>query len=583
MDFGIGELPTAGGENHANDTVVSQDKQDPYIPGSVASMKDMDLQPPPGALPYLVPKANVSRESLHSLSDPRDDPYGAIYSSTPPSPGGAFSPFSDQHSIRSSRNLLPPPSNPEELGPNLTFKPLSRVPSPLAFPDDSQQTSRSSPSKVLPHSYPGVSEPNRTVSPSNSPSRSPLQERVTTREILREPEPIALPKRLASPAFADYEQTNVAQQLDHAAFDLAIPAPIYHPSRTSLSSHANVEQRMVTLEESETTQLAGNGVQEYQVVGTQAWGSDCNFESLEDSSHNRITKRVERDESRVYVEEDEDQAKRIQSFYKEYYNNNDAHYYDGSEEWESLPQSNNHELHSQSRPPMPSNYDKPEWHDSVEQYYDDQNWHQANDNAFYQGEPYDHPQYNHNPVGFDINSQWQFPPTRPSYHSRPSTSYSTSSLPSRARTPTRPVEPLTDLPSARYKLNDLASPVSFSKPRRFAGTGGRDSPINRPASPAQVLSSSRSHLAELPVPHRLRRSGSFSSIEFAPMRKYAPSEVDVGDTASIRSLARTEASLMAVGAGAGRVDRLPQDLVPVGRSGAMASLRPQNYDGNRYI
>lgn len=86
MDFGIGELPTAGGENHVNDTVVSRDKQDPYIPGSVASMKDMDLQPPPGALPYLVPKANVSRESLHSLSDPRDDPYGAIYSSTPPSP-----------------------------------------------------------------------------------------------------------------------------------------------------------------------------------------------------------------------------------------------------------------------------------------------------------------------------------------------------------------------------------------------------------------------------------------------------------------------------------------------------------------
>ena len=67
------------------------------------------------------------------------------------------------------------------------------------------------------------------------------------------------------------------------------------------------------------------------------------------------------------------------------------------------------------------------------------------------------------------------------------------------------------------------------------------------------------------------------------MRKYAGSEVDAGDTASIRSLARTEQSLMAVSSGAGRIDRLPQDLIPLGKSGALSSLRPQNYDGNRYI
>jgi hypothetical protein len=67
------------------------------------------------------------------------------------------------------------------------------------------------------------------------------------------------------------------------------------------------------------------------------------------------------------------------------------------------------------------------------------------------------------------------------------------------------------------------------------------------------------------------------------MRKYAGSEVDAGDTASIRSFARTEQSLMAVSAGAGRINRLPQDVVPLGKSGALASLRPQNYNGNRYI
>jgi len=67
------------------------------------------------------------------------------------------------------------------------------------------------------------------------------------------------------------------------------------------------------------------------------------------------------------------------------------------------------------------------------------------------------------------------------------------------------------------------------------------------------------------------------------VRKYAGSEVDAGDTASIRSLARTEQSLMAVSGGAGRIDRLPQDLVPMGKRGALANLRPQNYNGNRYI
>jgi hypothetical protein len=102
-----------------------------------------------------------------------------------------------------------------------------------------------------------------------------------------------------------------------------------------------------------------------------------------------------------------------------------------------------------------------------------------------------------------------------------------------------------------------------------------------------VLSSSWSNLQDLPTPHRLRRSGSFSSIDFAPVRKFAgTTEVDAGDTGSIRSMrsiARTEASLMAVSAGAGRVNKLPQDLVPLGKAGMMAQLRPQNYGDVRYV
>ena len=48
-------------------------------------------------------------------------------------------------------------------------------------------------------------------------------------------------------------------------------------------------------------------------------------------------------------------------------------------------------------------------------------------------------------------------------------------------------------------------------------------------------------------------------------------------------MARTEASLMAVSAGAGGVNRLPQDLVPMGKAGALSNLRPQNYENVRYV
>ena len=556
MDAGVGELPAAGPGGGAAIDLGSIEKQDAYLEGRSASLRDMDLQPPPPALPYLVPKANVSRESLHSLSDPRDNPYAAIYTSAPPSPTvGVFSPFSDQASIsgRSGRSLLAPSSTQYEQNSNLALKPPSRAPSPLAIADYHQQQLRD---ESLPNATRNSHAPSLDIPPSSPAKfhpRSPLGERqIQEAEVSRE--------NPFSPESTTEE--NVAD-VSHAE----------NPSRTfAVTSPEPIAQRVKSIIDFESRV---NSAQTSREISTYSAG----FDEQRPDSHAeaeafpaRTSHNYQDTELRVEGEADEDRAKRIQSVYKEYWS--DSQYYDGSEDWEALQQNNKTAAGHQPRPPMPPKNVNPTWRDSAGDYYEAQNW-QHETRGYPQYEYYDEPHY-HRQVGLGIDSQWDSPPPRPS------TSYSTSSLPPRTRTPSKPLEPLTDLPTARYKLDELASPISFSKPRRFAGSGGRDSPA-RPASPAQVLSSSWSNLSELPVPHRLRRSGSFSSLDFAPVRKFAPSEVDVGDTGSIRSLARTEASLMAVSAGAGRVDRLPQDLVPMGKSGAMSNLRPQNYGDIRYF
>ena len=590
MDFGIGDIPGSSKSGQLNDAATGplNDKQDPYLPGNAASLKDLDLQPPPGALPYLVPKANVSRESLHSLSDPRDNPYGAIYSSRPPSPNGTFSPFSDQHSIggRSTRNLLAPTPQVDDNNPNSAFKPTSRVPSALGISEMEIPAGPRglSPSKMLAHALSEIPAPPVAYSPSKSPSHSPVREPTSVSQGRAEQN--GFDRNTMSSAMSPVdpvESFDNVQPIEHTSpvTELQYPIPTspqntllknnaYHvPSHEAFNSTSRSQGRL-------NEEIADHFSPQTNEVypSDETWKDDPAFQQNSKTSNNV---------GHGNAEESEDHAKRIQSVYNEYWN--DGGYYDGSEEWESLPHHGNIESQYHSKPAMTENYNSTGRHDSPQDYYEGDKWTQepTSQDPYYYHDGYSNSQNAHDGVGLGINGHLQSPPARPSYYSRPSTSYSTSSLPSRARTPSKPLEPLNDLPSARYKLDDLASPISFSKPRRFAGSAGRASPVNRPASPAQVLNSSWSHLSELPVPHRLRRSGSFSSIEFAPVRKYAGSEVDAGDTGSIRSLARTEASLMAVSAGAGRVNRLPQDLVPMGKGGALSSLRPQNYDNVRYV
>lgn len=571
MDAGVGELPAPGPRSGASD-LGSIEKRDPYREGSTASLKDMDLQPPPPALPYLVPKANVSRESLHSLSDPRDNPYAAIYTSAPPSPTvGAFSPFSDQASIsgRSGRGLLAPSSISYDQNSNLALRPPSRAPSPLAIADYPQDQSRGESPPNATRTSRGQSFDIPTPSPAKSRPRSPLRERQVQAPEESQNNPFSSEAANDEKVAEFSRKSPVEPKLYSEIHVNSIPATNSEPIEAQNTKSLNNSEVII-----DNTPVSRELDAYHAGFDSRTRDGHVERESFQvQPSHN-----YQDTEYRIEGEADEDRAKRIQSVYKEYWS--DSQYYDGSEDWEALQQTHRKDAAYEPRPPMPPKNARPAWRDSAQDYYEAQNW-QHEDTRGYQYEHYGEPQYQ-NHIGLGIEPQWDSLPPRPSIYSRPSTSYSTSSLPSRTRIPSKPLEPLADLPTQRYKLDELASPISFSKPRRFAGSAGRDSPA-RSASPAQVLSPSWSSLAELPVPHRLRRSGSFSSLDFAPARKFAPSEVDAGDSGSIRSFARTEASLMAVSAGAGRVDRLPQDLVPMGKSGAMANLRPQNYGDIRYF
>jgi hypothetical protein len=586
---GVGEIPLPMDGHEGNHGFDSAEKDDMFRSGTPSSMM-RDLREPVGPLPYLVPKATVSRESLHSLSDPRDNPYGAIYTSAPPSPGpGGASPFSDQASISglSNRHLLPPGDDPP-FSPSI--KPPPRVPSPLAF------------SHPLPTSI--QSDQEEGTARYNSPASRLDDKHADLPLELPNAPPLASVREHQSPAtksvFHEHLPPTKEADLPSLTNSEASEPPVQSPRETQSKQPDFSPTVRLTPGEFEQNEVVTvpdtKSLDRFEQVGTlrdeaQRGTNDSQRSPvISDTEHPAETPHRYHGNEFWDNEPDEDRAKRIQSVYREYWN--DSQYYDGSEEWESLPQSSTYHAVHQPQPMRATDfqhnrsawrdsaqnyYEGSVWRDSAQDYYEQHDWQNGQDHAHLHREKHSQ-SFDEGSIGLGIRSNHA---PHPSHYSRPSLSYSTSSIAARSQTP-QLTEPLTELPGARYKLNEMASPIAYSKPKRFVGAAGRETPVARSASPVQVLSSSWSTLPELPVPHRLRRSGSFSSIEFAPTRKYAGSEVDIGDTASVRSFARTEASLMAVSAGAGRVNRLPQDIVPLGKAGMLASLRPQNYSDVRY-
>ncbi|KAK3673808.1 hypothetical protein LTR78_006363 [Recurvomyces mirabilis] len=140
-----------------------------------------------------------------------------------------------------------------------------------------------------------------------------------------------------------------------------------------------------------------------------------------------------------------------------------------------------------------------------------------------------------------------------------------------------------------HKLKDfdsvISTPIDFAPPSTFRSMqngSAPDSPtgLSRPYSPSvrafTPLVASYDELSVMPSPHMLRRSGTFTALDFAPPGRLGQHNDNASDAGSIRS-ARSGISarqMDAVRAGAYRVSRIPKEMVTT-KEDLAAQLRPK--------
>ncbi|KAL8926402.1 MAG: hypothetical protein Q9208_002945 [Pyrenodesmia sp. 3 TL-2023] len=134
-----------------------------------------------------------------------------------------------------------------------------------------------------------------------------------------------------------------------------------------------------------------------------------------------------------------------------------------------------------------------------------------------------------------------------------------------------PPGPLQILPSPHLlKEDSFALPIDFAPPTSYKErqAGRPESPRggSRPYSPMVSahlpLASSFDDLSVMPSPHLLRKSGTFTALDFAPPPRFKSSD-NGSDTGSIRSnrSAMSAQQLHSIRAGAYRVSRIPKEVV----------------------
>ncbi|KAJ5238658.1 hypothetical protein N7468_003277 [Penicillium chermesinum] len=151
------------------------------------------------------------------------------------------------------------------------------------------------------------------------------------------------------------------------------------------------------------------------------------------------------------------------------------------------------------------------------------------------------------------------------------------------RKPIPPPAPLTILQSPHMLKDDaIMSAVDFAPGSSFRdqrdGTPGTPTGGVRPYSPSirahTPLVSAFDELAAIPSPHALRKSGTYTSLDFAPPGRFRGNDGG-SETGSVRSM-RTGISnthMNNIRNGNYRVSRLPADMVGT-RDDMMASLKP---------
>ncbi|KAI1403741.1 hypothetical protein F4819DRAFT_201026 [Hypoxylon fuscum] len=159
---------------------------------------------------------------------------------------------------------------------------------------------------------------------------------------------------------------------------------------------------------------------------------------------------------------------------------------------------------------------------------------------------------------------------------RPGSSASNARIGGGAGKPKKPLPPpvaLSTLPTPSKLKDDsfaLMGAIEFAPPPTFkdVASGRSQSPLGE-RRPYQLNTPIHSPLVSafddtpaLPSPHLLRKSGTFTGLDFAPPRRFKDpdSMSDSGSVVSNRS-GISSANLSAIRAGAGRVSRLPDDQV----------------------
>ncbi|KKY28659.1 hypothetical protein UCRPC4_g00466 [Phaeomoniella chlamydospora] len=134
-----------------------------------------------------------------------------------------------------------------------------------------------------------------------------------------------------------------------------------------------------------------------------------------------------------------------------------------------------------------------------------------------------------------------------------------------------PPSPLAILPTPHMLRDDSIIPIDFAPPQSFnerlRGTSPRSPkgglmPYAPSARPGKQLVSSFDDLAVIPSPHALRKSGTFTSLDFAPPGRFKGFDT-ASDAGSIRSNRSgvSQLQLQSIRAGAYRLSRVPKDQV----------------------
>ncbi|KAL2430847.1 hypothetical protein ABEF95_013916 [Exophiala dermatitidis] len=292
---------------------------------------------------------------------------------------------------------------------------------------------------------------------------------------------------------------------------------------------------------------------EYEVYGDYPEPGYEDYQDYADYDPRRLTMGVRPLPPDDPSENPEQRANRIRSFYKEYFDETkpqgagqNVQYYDGAEDYYNTPGSGAYYEQGQYYPPHP----RPPYAPSGR--------HRATvSNGSYMSGPRAY-----------SSASSRYGPRPP--HMTPK-----KKLP--------PPKPLNILPTPHLLKEDTFLPIDFAPPQKFqkqrAGTPDSLRGGVRPFSPGIIahvpLASSFDDMAVIPSPHALRKSGTFTSLDFAPpQRPRGPDSMS--DTGSIRSnrSAMSAMHIHNIRTGAYRVSRIPKEVAGT-RDELQAALKPQ--------